>query len=483
MSLVYSIEIIDNDTSKTFNDILEKVFTKQMEINIMVLKKNAIVFLINRFFKLSLNTTKLIKIKKQNARGRDKSNKNTRKNRQFSKCNKTKKSTKSRSKFNKLGGGKIKNLILGVLAFFITDLFVEIQWVHNSLDIIPSNNFHNANVFEYNPNLKQLLENVDTIDLNSNMSPLDIQRQMSMILNSKGNTLSLSKMNMNNINTNKKNNHSHSLNHQLSSEQFRPVFMEIDLSKEGPTSKLIDLMENLPKKIKPYIRLGSDPSGYKVFCEWFINDSNEISIKMYNTSPDKGDQRFRNLPNMKQIDDITKKSFEQQIHIMKQTKLLTKEETHGFGELLLANLFPVSTKSFNSNTDYFHQNTMSLNAYLKNNLLNFASDYPMRKSIIRQKNIKLSRPTIYDSIMTMTYSKDVIDANYRISNNTGIIKNINTSNKSGFTRIYDQSRGIQHSAKRHSRFDTTTTSRNIAIMFIMPNIENNFYKKNYYIER
>lgn len=487
MKIIYNIEVSHNDGSKTVYDIIKKVFTKHMDVKIDM-KKNTIMFLINNFFKLNINKNKIIdQIQNQNASSRKKINTNTtRKHRQVN-MNKTKKKSMNmnKTKFNKIGGGKVKNLILGALAFFITDFFVEIQWVHNSLEIIPSNEFHTADVFQYNPNLKPMLENVDTIDLNSNMTSLDIQKQLSLLLNSKGNSLSLKHTNHLNRSLSKTNNFSLSskMNTVTNSDTFRPAFLEIDLSKEGPTSKLIDLMENLPKKIKSYISFGPDTTGYKVFCEWKINDSNEFIIKLYNTRDNKNDIRLRNLPEMKQINDIIKKSFEQQIQIMKKTNILSNEETHGFGELILANLFPVSTKSFNNSTDFFHQNGMSLETHLKNNIIDYSGFYSLRKSVLKQKNIKLLRPTKFDSIMTMTYSKDILDANYRISNNTGKITDIKSSSKSGFTRIYDQSRGIEHSAKRHSRFDINTSSRNVAIMFIMPNNENNFYKKNHYIER
>lgn len=483
MNIIYSIELSKNNTYNTIHEIINNVFTKHMDIK-LIDTKNTIIFLINGFFRLTLNKTKLMmKIQKQNASGHIKKSNtnNTRKHKRLNNViNRNRNRTKTKNRFNKIGGGKIKNLILGVLVFFITDFFVEIQWIHSSLDTIPSSEFHTADIFKYNPDLKHLLENVDTIHLNSNMTYLDIQNHTSLLLNSKGTSLSLS--HTNNLNNITKTNN-YSINSILNTEEYRPAFIEIDLSKQGPTSKLIDIMENLPKKIKPYISLGPDSTGYKVFCEWKINNSDIFNIKIYNTIQDNGDTRFRNLPDMKQLNDIIKKSFEQQINIMRKTKMLSNEETYGFGELILANLFPVSTKSFDSNTDYFHQNRMSLNTHLKNNMLKFSGDFPYRKSILKQKNIKLSRPTNFDSIMTMTYSKDVIDANYRILNNTGKITNIKSSNKSGFTRIYDQSKGVEHSAKRHSRFDINTTSRNIVIMFVMPNNENNFYKKKYFIER
>ena len=483
MEILYSVEVLKEDVSDKYHNIMKQVFTKDMNIRIFDNRKeNTLVILINDILKMTFHKTKLMK-RIQNQSGKGISRNVTRK-KPKSKTN-TKSKTKSKSKFNKIGGGKLKHLILGVIVFFATDMLVEIQWVHDALDIIPPNEFHNADIFKYNTDLKPLLEKVDTINLIANMTTSEIQKQLKIITNSKGKSLSLTSTNGSTNNKNKERTNSKLdvfRNNKIInySEEYRPAFIEVDLSKEGPTSKLIHLMENLPKQMKSYIYFGSDSAGYHVGCNWKLNESDEVEVELYDVM---GDTRFRTFPKMKQIDDIIKKTYQQQIHIMRKTNILSKEETHGFGKLVIVNTSPITTKTFNNNTDYFHQDGMQLHTHLDNSTIKFG-DYNVRKSLIEKSNIKMTRPTTFDNIMTMTYSKGVVDAKYRSMNTKGNTTNIKTTNQSGFTRIYDQSRGIEHSAKRFSRFDTDMTTRNIAILQIMPNTEGNFYvKDNEYIKR
>lgn len=85
--------------------------------------------------------------------------------------------------------------------------------------------------------------------------------------------------------------------------------------------------------------------------------------------------------------------------------------------------------------------------------------------------------------MTMTYPKNVLDSGTRIINENGNIININTQHESGFTKMMNQSQGVQHSAKYSSILDNLST-RNMLIMQILPNVENRFVNVNKpYLER
>ena len=489
MNLVYKVDVLKDNSFHNVGDIMNNVFTEHMKINIMDNKKSkTIVFVVNDIVKLTYNKTELMKRIQHNGGSIYKS---TRKQKKLKTKKRSKKRSmkmsmkRSKSKMNKIGGGKTTNLILGFIAFFITDFIVEIQWVHHTLDTIPRKEFHNVDIFKYGDEVKTLIEKVDSIDLESNMTDIEIEKQITRMLDTKGQSLSLldinSRENRNNITE-------RSLNSSVSNTEtdtFRPAFVEIDLSNKGPTSKLVDIMEKLPKKIKSYVYFSSETSGYTIPCEWKIENSGEIEVKLLNQTKGKGDTRFRNFPGMKEIDNIVKETYKQHIHIMRRTKLLTEKETMGFGEMVLLNTSPTSTKWFDSSKDVFHQDGMSLNTNQMNDISRSLSvDYVKRQKRMKEKNIKLSRPTEYDSVMTMTYSKGVLDANYRFINNTGNEIDINKTNESGFTRIFDQSRGVHHSAKQFSRLDTNTTARNILVTQIMPNTDGNFYrKKNHYINR
>ena len=73
----------------------------------------------------------------------------------------------------------------------------------------------------------------------------------------------------------------------------------------------------------------------------------------------------------------------------------------------------------------------------------------------------------------MTYSKGVIGVNYRILDNENI-QNIKSHDGKGYTRMMDQRFGVEHSAIRSARYDTSRTTRNVLILSSMPNMEGNF---------
>ena len=469
----YTINIAKDYKLDNYNDVLTNVFTKHMKVNIIDNKeKNSVTISVNDIINIVFNKTKIMK--------RINGGRNTRKNSKKIKTKskksvKTKRRTKRRTKsykHKKVGGGKIKKLVLGFISVYLTDLLIEFQFVHNQLDNIPLDEFHNADIFKYNLDVKALIENVDTVDLNSNMSSLEIEKQMKTFLNEKGKSLTLkgieneSKMTV-------------TCNDELSvssSDDYRAAFVEIDLSNKGPTSKLIDVMEKLPQVIRPYVVIGRNfGSGYTINSEWKINDDGEIDVQLFNSTIDK---RFRNFPNMEQINDLVSETYKQQINIMRKTNLLGKHETSGFGSMVLSNAPPISTSLFNKETDRFHQDDMYLES------LNFReNDYLRRKKIIDDYDIKLARPTITDSIMTMTYPKGVSGANFRILDNENI-QNIKSYDGEGYTRMMDQRLGVEHSAIRGSRYDTSRTTRKFLLLQIMPNMEGNFkVDSDYFVQR
>ena len=391
-----------------------------------------------------------------------------------------KKGKKTRKKKRKQQKGGMYGLASGILLMLIQYFLIPII-LTNPINKLTETEFQQNNPFVTEDAIMSILKNVKNIELTPNSLQLNTT-QLKKLMNSHGQLQNFSFSVGSTIPLN-----------------YRTAFAEVDLTSSGPTKKLIDIMSHMPHIERRSIGFELDRSlvnrnrYYGMFVKWSYNNG-KFDIQLFNDTNLEGkypEIRGRHFPASTEFDTLVKKTFIQQLTIMKKIKILSDEENEGVGEIYMLNLMP---RGRGLDHDFHQDPFMKMlppsdwdpvkdyKDHEKGHLF-----YDIQYMARPIPNTTLTRNNPLNSILSMTYEPTVsIEAEKRIVDwkkniTTGKTEDwptiipIPSSKTKGTTKFMDQSQGVQHS----SRGEGIGKPRNLLAISILPNDIKHFQLRKY----
>ena len=457
-------------TSKITLKITEKNGNYELNFNKGVAK---IILPTRNLLRLVNGGRKKRKTKRKTIKKKKRSLKNNKKNKRNKRKTKSKRNSKRKTikKIIQKGGG-LKTIILLILFnLFMFNYIVSIQFVKNPQNYLTSEQDFSENNPIVDPRfggqIQNLLNSVQSIEI-KNMTKKSTSEILQLV-DMDGTRLN----NDNEINT---------------LDNYDTAFVEVQYGKNSPTRKLVELSSMLPHIERPTVSVGamglnSRARSYNLMARWEIQGEN-MNINLFNMTNNEGkfpDDRGRNFPDDPRLNELAKQTIRQQITTMKDTHMLKPSENSGYVDIAAVS-FPIQPSVFpkkhlfhQDGLPWFVQKNKSEEEILQHNI-----DRSVGKPMF--KNTTMGRNDIFGSILTMQYPVGTnIEAGNQIhyKDDDGSIKTHPIEVKTGeaTTKILDQSKGAQHSARIDALYNLPK-SRSAVLIFVTPDTVGKELSKN-----